>query len=133
MTTVLFLATIAIIWLSALCYPAFRQNAAIVRRSQAARARRVNEPAETERDLQVRAADIVASVVRDRGNELFREAPVVMATWLAFIAVDFKLAIEQPIEAGLLVGMAAVLRRYGRKRYTRDISERLRTRLLLAE
>jgi hypothetical protein len=50
-------------------------------------------------------------------------------TWLTFIAIDFKLAMTYPIEAGLLIGMAAVLYRHTRKRIRRLFAERVRARL----
>ena len=131
MSTFLLQSVVALIWLLAIFCLLVWRHAATVRRAQQP-GRPTEDTSPGNETLRVRTSDILAGALREHGD-LFRETPVVAATWLFFIAVVFKLAVAQPVEAALLVGMAAVVRRYSRKRFAREFSERLRTRLLAAE
>ena len=132
MATILFLSTIAVTWLVAMFYPIYRRHSTIVRESRRPLGQANISRQQTLDIVPVRASEVLVSAVREHRSELFRQSPLVAATWLAFIAVDFRVAIDHPLEAGLLVGMAAVLRRHMRKRFVRDFSERLRARLLVS-
>jgi hypothetical protein len=113
-------------------YPVWRRHMMIIRHAaHEDRRRRATE--EGGNFLLRTASDALAHTVRARRPHLFRDSALVLVTWFAFIAIDFKLAVDHPVEAGLIIGMAAVLYRHSRKRYVRELAERLRTRLLLAD
>jgi hypothetical protein len=131
MATFLFLGTIGCIWVCAMFFPMYRRHAGILRQSAIAQQRR--RAIEEGGSFLLKTTDVLVEAVRKSQGQLFRQNGLAIATWFAFIAVDFKLAVDHPLEAGILIGMAAVLYRHTRKRVSRLFAERLRARILVGD